>query len=350
MNNFIKRVAGLLLISSIFIGCGNSATTTGETSINTEEDTKADSYITVGFSQLGAESDWRSANTDSMLSTFSEEKGYSLIYKNGQQKQANQITAIRMFIQQEVDYIVLAPATEDGWESVLSEARDAEIPVILVDRKVNAADKNLYSCWVGSDFELEGIKMASWIKAYTEGKGIAPEDIHIVNIQGSIGSTAQIGRTRGLANAAREYGWDLMAEVSGDFTETKGREVTDALLKRFNNINIVYCENDNEAIGAIDAIESAGKKVGSDIANGEIMVVSFDGVNEKALSYAREGKISCIAECNPLHGPRVEALIKALEAGTTPDKFNYVDEKIFSSIPDVRSIVANGKEYMVEAP
>ena len=219
-----------------------------------------------------------------------------------------------------------------------------------MDRRVNAADKNLYSCWVGSDFELEGKKMAAWIKAFTENKGIAAEDLHIVNIQGSIGSTAQIGRTRGLANAARENGWDLMAEVSGDFTETKGREVMGALLKRFSDINIVYCENDNEAIGAIDAIESAGKKAGSDIENGEIMVVSFDGVNEKALSYAREGKISCIAECNPLHGPRVEALIKTLEAGDTPDKFNYVDEKIYSSITEVKSITVDGKNYEIEAP
>ena len=350
MNKIIKKLAGMLLLSSLLVGCGRSAAPTDETNLNSEENTKADSLITVGFSQLGAESDWRSANTESMLSTFTEENGYSLTYKNGQQKQANQITAIRMFIQQEVDYIVLASATEDGWDSVLSEARDAEIPVILVDRKVNAADKNLYSCWVGSDFELEGIKMSAWIKAFTESKGIAPEDLHIVNIQGSIGSTAQIGRTRGLANAAREYGWDLMAEVSGDFTETKGREVMGAFLERFDNINIVYCENDNEAIGAIDAIESAGKRVGSDIENGEIMVVSFDGVNEQALSYAREGKISCIAECNPLHGPRVEALIQAIESGNTPDKYNYVDEKIFSSITDVKSISVDGKVYTVEAP
>ena len=350
MKKIIKKLAGMLLLSSLLIGCGKNAVTGEETGANTEDNIKADSLITVGFSQLGAESDWRSANTDSMLNAFTEEKGYSLVYKNGQQKQANQITHVRMFIQQDVDYIVLAPATEDGWDSVLSEARDAGIPVILVDRRVNAADKNLYSCWVGSDFELEGIKMAAWIKAYTEAKGIAPEDLHIVNIQGSIGSTAQIGRTRGLANAARENGWDLMAEVSGDFTETKGREVMGAFLKRFDNINIVYCENDNEAIGAIDAIESAGLKVGPDIAGGDIMVVSFDGVNEQALSYAREGKISCIAECNPLHGPRVEALIQALESGKTPDKYNYVEEKIYSSITDIQSIEVDGKNYVVEKP
>ena len=345
---FTILILPLLAVIISIAGC-SSVNRKTETEI-TEDSSMADSYITVGFSQLGAESDWRSANTDSMLETFTEEKCYNLLYKNGQQKQANQITAIRMFIQQGVDYIVLAPATEDGWDLVLEEAKNADIPVILVDRRVNTSDKTLYSCWVGSDFELESKKITSWIKAYTENQNIAPYNLHIVNIQGSLGSTAQLGRTRGLANAARENGWDLMAEVSGDFTETKGQEVMSALLKRFDNINLVYCENDNEAIGAITAIENSGKKVGSDIQNGEIMVVSFDGVNEKALEYAREGKISCIAECNPLHGPRVETLIKMLGNGETPQKFNYVDEKIYSSLEEVQSITVDGATYEIEKP
>ncbi|MCR5157315.1 MAG: ABC transporter substrate-binding protein [Butyrivibrio sp.] len=350
MKSFLKKISVLLLAAALLSGCGsrNSAQTAEDFIEENEE--QADDIITVGFSQLGAESDWRSANTDSMMSAFTEDSGYNLIYKNGQQKQANQITAIRTFIQQEVDYIVLAPATESGWDTVLSEAREAGIPVILVDRRVNASDKNLFSCWVGSDFELEGRKVAAWIKAFTEAKDIAPEELHIVNIQGNLGSSAQIGRTRGLANAARENGWDLMAEVSGDFTETKGRETMAALLKRFDNVNVVYCENDNMAIGAIDALESAGKTVGSNIAKGEVMVVSFDGVNEKALEYAREGKISCIAECNPLHGPRVRALIEALRSGESPQKFNYVDEKLFSSLNDVSGVMIDGMEYNVENP
>ncbi len=342
----------LLLMAFCITGCGSSnfaeeKEPAADNSIEEPEEKEGDT-ITVGFSQLGAESDWRSANTESMQSAFSEDDGYTIIIKNGQQKQANQITAIRTFIQQEVDYIVLAPVTESGWETALDEARQAGIPVILVDRRVNTPDKNLYSCWVGSDFELEGSKMAAWIKAYTEGKGIEASDLHIVNIQGNIGSTAQIGRTRGLANAARDNGWDLMAEVPGEFTETKGREVMAALLKRFDNINVVYCENDNMAIGAIDAIESAGKKAGSNIKRGEIMVVSFDGVNETALEYARNGKISCIAECNPLHGPRVKALIEMLEQGRIPEKFNYVDEVLFSSVPDVTAIEVDGNSYRIE--
>ncbi|WP_026662234.1 ABC transporter substrate-binding protein [Butyrivibrio proteoclasticus] len=344
MNKFAKLAMGLLLSVAMIAGCGSSSIQKD----NGEETAEEKNLITIGFSQLGAESDWRSANTVSMQSAFVPEEGYNLIYKNGQQKQVNQITAIRTFIQQEVDYIVLAPVTESGWDSVLGEARDAGIPVILVDRRVDVPDKNLYSCWVGSDFELEGRKMAAWIQKYTETIGMKADELHIVNIQGTIGSTAQIGRTRGLANAARENGWDLMAEVTGDFTETKGREVMSGLLKRFDDINVVYCENDNEAIGAIDAIEAAGKKAGPNIKNGEIMVVSFDGVNKEALDYAKEGKISCIAECNPLHGPRVKALVEMLVEGMTPDKFNYVDEKLFSSIDDVTEVEIDGVVYPVQ--
>ncbi len=340
-----KKTFVLLLLLAFLTGCGSSFVNEEKT----EEDADAE-LIDVGFSQLGAESDWRNTNTLSMQEALSEENGFNLIYKNGQQKQSKQITAIRTFIQQEVDYIVLAPVTEDGWDSVLEEARDADIPVILVDRRVNVSDKSLYSCWVGSDFELEGRKAAAWIKAYTELEGIAAKDLHVVNIQGTIGSTAQIGRSRGLANAVRENGWDLLAELSGEFTETKGREVMAALLKRFDNINLVYCENDNEAIGAIDAIEAAGLKAGSDIKNGEIMVVSFDGVNAQSMEYAKEGKISLITECNPLHGPRVEALIEMLENGDNPEKFNYVDEKMYSAIDGISEVEVEGIRYSIDYP
>lgn len=346
MKKFLALAITLFLSAVILTACRGSAGTIE----STQESAVGDKTITVGFSQLGAESDWRSTNTESMLNALSEENGYTLIYKNGQQKQANQVTALRMFIQQEVDYIVLAPETETGWDFVLGEARDAGIPVIIVDRRVDVTDKNLYTCWVGSDFELEGRKMATWIYNYTTLQGMSPEDIHIVNIQGTLGSTAQIGRTRGLANAAREYGWNILEEKSGEFTEAKGREVMNEFLRTYDNINIVYCENDNEAIGAIDAIEAAGKHAGPDIANGDIMVVSFDGINEIAMEYLREGKISCIAECNPLHGPRVQALIEMIENGETPDKFNYVNETLFSSVSEVKSITVDGVTYDIQPP
>jgi len=312
-----------------------------------QENGVSEDYIVVGFSQLGAESDWRNANTESMKSTFTAANGFELIIEDGQQKKTNQITAIRTFIQQEVDYIVLAPVTETGWDTVLQEAKAAGIPVIIVDRMVNVADESLFASWVGSDFELEGKKVAEWLYQYTVVNDIRAEDIHIVNIQGTLGASAQIGRTKALADAAQKYGWDLLAEMTGDFTQAKGREVMEYLLTQYDTINVVYCENDHEALGAIEAIEAAGKTVGSDITKGEIMVLAFDGINEEAVSFAKEGKITCIAECNPLHGPRVRAIIDQLEAGRTPGKFNFVEEGFFSADTTVTSLVIENKVYGV---
>ena len=299
----------------------------------------ADDTITVGFSQVGAESDWRTANTESMKSTFSEENGYKLIFDDAQQKQENQLTAIRNFIQQEVDYILLAPVTETGWDTVLQEAKDADIPVIIVDRMVDVSDDSLYTTWIGTDSLLEGRKAAEWLNAYTTAKGIDAKDVNIVDIQGTIGSTAQIGRSKGLEEGVDNYGWNLLAQQSGEFTQAKGQEVMESMLKQYDNINVVYCENDNEAFGAIDAIEAAGKTVGSDIANGEIMVMSFDTTNA-GLTDTLAGKIACDVECNPLHGPRAEELIKALEAGEEVEKLNYVDEEIFAADDTVDKVTA----------
>ena len=299
----------------------------------------ADDTITVGFSQVGAESDWRTANTESMKSTFSEETGYELIFDDAQQKQENQLTAIRNFIQQEVDYILLAPVTETGWDTVLQEAKDADIPVIIVDRMVDVSDDSLYTTWIGTDSLLEGRKAAEWLNAYTTAKGIDAKDVNIVDIQGTIGSTAQIGRSKGLEEGVDNYGWNLLAQQSGEFTQAKGQEVMESMLKQYDNINVVYCENDNEAFGAIDAIEAAGKTVGSDIANGEIMVMSFDTTNA-GLTDTLAGKIACDVECNPLHGPRAEELIKALEAGEEVEKLNYVDEEIFATDDTVDKVKA----------
>ena len=336
----------LVIICCLFVASCNGSCSKNSGKA-TEEAIVTDNRIVVGFSQLGAESDWRSANTQSMKSTFTGENGYRLIFEDGQQKQANQIMAIRTFIQQEVDYIVLAPVTETGWDTVLQEAKDAGIPVIIVDRMVNVSDEELFTCWVGSNFELEGQKVAEWLRQYTLQNEIAPEDIHIVNIQGTIGASSQIGRTKGLEDAVKANGWNLLAQVSGDYTQAKGREVMESFLKRYPNLNVVYCENDNEALGAIEAIEAAGKTVGSDITHGEIMVLSFDGVNESALNYVLEGKITCIAECNPLHGPRVQAIIEALEEGKKPDKFSYVDEEIFTADELMKELVINEVTYPV---
>jgi len=342
----VKRFVGIGLILLAVVLLLFLIGTGGKKEKTPKQEEKKENIV-IGFSQLGAESDWRSANTQSMLAAFTAANGYELIYDDGQQSQTKQITAIRRFIQQDVDYIVLAPVTENGWDIVLQEARVAGIPVIIVDRQVNVSDQSLYTAWVGSDFELEGKKLVAWLHEYTISQGISAEELNIVNLQGTLGATAQIGRTKGLEDAVEMYGWNLLAEEPADFTQTKGREVMARLLKNYDNINVVYCENDNSAIGAIEAIEAAGKKAGNDIKAGEIMVISFDGVNAKALSYVLDGRISCIAECNPLHGPRVQQIIEVLEAGKTPDKQFYVSEKIYSAIDTFLQVPVDGIKFDV---
>ena len=329
----ITALLAATMVASLAVGCGNKG---GDSKSDSSKSSSSDE-ITIGFSQVGAESDWRTANSESMKSTFSEKNGYKLIFDDAQQKQENQITAIRNFIQQDVDYIVLAPVTETGWDTVLKEAKDADIPVIIVDRMIDVSDDSLYTAWVGSNFKMEGQKACEWLNAYAEAKGM--KEVNIAHIQGTIGASAQIGRTEGLEEAAKEYGWNIVAQQTGEFTQAKGQEVMESMLKQYDNINVVYCENDNEAFGAIDAIEAAGKTVGSDIANGEIMVMSFDTTNA-GLTDTLAGKIACDVECNPLHGPRAEELIKALEAGEEVEKLNYVDEEIFATDDTVDKVKA----------
>ena len=336
-----KIIAALLtvaMVATMVVGCGGKG---GDDAAADESADSGSDVITVGFSQVGAESDWRTANSESMKETFSEDNGYKLIFDDAQQKQENQITAIRNFIQQEVDYIVLAPVTETGWDTVLQEAKDADIPVIIVDRMVDVSDDSLYTAWVGSDFKLEGQKACAWLNAYAEAKGL--EEINIVDIQGTIGASAQIGRSEALNEAVEEYGWNLLAQQTGEFTQAKGQEVMESMLKQYDNINVVYCENDNEAFGAIDAIEAAGKTVGPD---GDILVMSFDTTNA-GITDTLSGKIICNTECNPLHGPRVEEIIKALEAVKDVEKQAFVEEGIFAFGSDVLTITVDGEEFEV---
>ena len=353
-----KRFLGVLLsvamVAAVLAGCGSSGTkeTAAPAGSETEAASEAASgeteaagntgdVITVGFSQVGAESDWRTANSESMKSTFSTENGYNLIFDDAQQKQENQIAAIRNFIQQEVDYIVLAPVTESGWDTVLQEAKDAEIPVIIVDRMVNVSDDSLYTAWVGSNFKLEGQKACEWLKAYAEAKGMS--EVNIVDIQGTIGASAQIGRTEALNEAVEANGWNLLAQQTGEFTQAKGQEVMESMLKQYDNINVVYCENDNEAFGAIEAIKAAGKTVGPD---GDILVMSFD-TTKQGITDTLSGDIIVNTECNPLHGPRVEQIIKQLQAGETPEKQAYVEEGIYAYGSDVASVTVDGTDYEV---
>ena len=322
------------------------ATTAGDTAApETSAVTQADpgtggDLIVVGYAQVGAESDWRTANTESFKSTFTEANGYKLIFDDAQQKQENQIKAIRSFIQQDVDYIVVAPVVETGWETVLKEAEEAGIPVILSDRLMDVSDENLFTCWVGGNFVKEGEDGGKWLAEYLEQQGRADEEINIVTLQGTIGASAQVGRTEGVGKiAALHSNWNMLAMQTGEFTQAKGQEVMESFLKSYDDIDVVIAENDNMAFGAIDAIKAAGKTCGPD---GDIIVISFDAV-KAAFDAMIAGDLNCTVECNPLHGPRVAEIIQKLEKGEAVEKIQYVDEGVYPA--DTAAEDAVGRAY-----
>ena len=290
------------------------------------EDTSGPSLITIGLSQVGAESDWRVANSESMKAVFTEENGYHLLFDDARQMQENQISAIRKFIQQQVDYIVLMPIRETGWDGVLQEAKDAGIPVILVDRMIDTKLEGLYASHVGSDFLLEGDLAVRWMEErYRDAEG----QVNIIHIQGTYGSTAQLGRTAALETAiARNENWNLLAQLDGDFTQAKTYEVMRDYLDGLppgQAIDAVYCENDNESFGAVQALEEYGYALGEH----GVAVISFDATRN-GLRYCMEGKIALAVECNPLLGQLAAQVIQDMERGELPDKHYFVEEQVFT--------------------
>ncbi|MCL2458363.1 MAG: ABC transporter substrate-binding protein [Desulfobulbus sp.] len=259
-----------------------------------------------------------------MKTTFSEKNGYKLILKDAQQKQSKQIAAIRDFITQQVDYIVLAPVTEAGWDNVLQEAKDAGIPLIIVDRMINTSNNELFTCWVGSDFRRGGEVAVRWME-----KNLGNDkELLIAHLQGSMGSSAQIGRTEALEEAmSKNPAWKVVARDSGDFTQAKGKEVMARILKQHPRIDVLYCENDNMAFGAMEAMDELGRTYG---VKGDTKIISFDATRA-GLTAALEGKINYNVECNPLQGPRVEEIIRHLKKGERPEKLSYVDETSFDA-------------------
>ena len=320
-----RIVVGLLcfMLAFIVIACQ-------EKTVDTYVEEEESSLITVGFSQPGAESAWRVALTDSVKENFTEERGYKLIYKDGRSKQDNQIKDIRTFIQQGVDYIIISPIVETGWDTVLSEAKEAGIPVIICDRNVTVSNESLYTAVVGSDFKAEGDYAITNLEILLAENGKADKPVNIVHIQGTLGSSAQLGRTKALEDAIETHdNWNIVYQDCGEFTKAKGREIMSDALREVGaaNIDVVYCENDEEAFGAIAAMNEAGVRYG---AEGGIKVVSFDAMNS-ALTMCMAGQISIEVECNPLQGPYIYNLINHLEKDKVVPKITYIHEDCFTS-------------------
>ena len=277
--------------------------------------------IVLGFSQVGAESEWRTANTESIKSA-AKEAGIELKFSDAQQKQENQIKAIRSFIAQKVDVIAFSPVVESGWEPVLREAKAAKIPVVLTDRSVNVKDQSLFVSFMGSDFVEEGRKAGRWL---TEKMKDHKGDVNIVELQGTVGSAPAIDRKKGFEEVIKaDPKFKILRSQTGDFTRAKGKEVMEAFLKaEGKKINVLYAHNDDMAIGAIQAIEEAGMKPAKDIT-----IISIDAV-KGAFEAMIAGKLNVSVECSPLLGPQLMSAVKDLKAGKTLQKRIVTEEGIF---------------------
>jgi len=276
--------------------------------------------IVVGFVQTGAESAWRTANTESMKSEATK-RGIELKFADGQSKQENQIRAIRSFVTQGVDAIVLAPIVETGWEGVLREAKRAHIPVVNMDRPIKTADESLYITFIGSDFYKEGEMVADWLAKNAGGR------TKIVELQGEPGSAAANERRRAFADAMKKHPeFKVIDSQTGNFRRSDGKQVMEALIKKHGKeIEILYAHNDDMALGAIQAIEEAGLKPGKDI-----LIVTIDAIKE-AVQAVVDGKINCTVECNPLFGPKIYGTIEKILNKETVEKKMYNKDELFDA-------------------
>jgi simple sugar transport system substrate-binding protein len=302
-------------------GEGSDGTTAGGDGTQAETGGGASGeLVTVGFAQTGSESGWRSANTESMKAAFSEENGFELIFNAADNDPAAQIAAVRSFINQGVDAIVIAPIVEDGWDDVLQEAQDAGIPVILEDRTVTASE-DLYATWVGLDFRNEGVMAGEWA---AETFGDTPT--RMVVLEGTTGSAPANDRAEGFDEATAETAIEKIDSQTGDFTRDGGKAVMEGFLQvhGVDGIDLIYAHNDDMALGAIEAIEAAGGTPG-----GDIQIVSIDAVKD-GMQALIDGKINFIVECNPLLGELAAGLVTDVLAGTEVEKRYYVEDQTFT--------------------
>src|SRR4051794_4889581 len=276
--------------------------------------------ITLGFSQVGSESGWRAANTKSIQSS-AKVAGIKLKFSDAQQKQQNQIAAIRSYIQQKVNVIAFSPVVASGWDSVLREAKRAKIPVVLTDRAVDSKDTTLYKTFIGSDFVKEGRLAGAWVLNNYKG---ATSQGNIVELQGTTGSSPAIDRKNGFASVIKANPkLKIIASQTGEFTRAKGKEVMTAFLKANPKIDLLFAHNDDMGLGAIEAIEAAGLKPGVDI-----KLVTVDGVRG-AFEAMVAGKLNVTVECNPLLGPQFFETALKLANGETIDKWVKSKEGIY---------------------
>ncbi len=295
-----------------------------------------DDAVILGFSQLGSESGWRIGNSRDIIAA-AERAGVELMFENAEQKQENQIKAIRSFIAYQVDVIAFAPIVEDGWTNVLTEAREAGIPVLCTDRFISEGDADLITGFIGSDFYEEGRRAGEYLVDKADRMGA--DRLKIVEITGTEDSTPMRQRAIGFREAiAGDDRFEIVESISGDFLKSKGMECMRLIFQAHGHaIDVLYSHNDAMTMGAIEAIEEEGLVPGKDI-----VIITVDG-EQGAINLLKEGKINCVVECTPLIGDTIMALAQQLAAGETIERYTYSDETVFTEFDaDLQSIPARG--------
>jgi simple sugar transport system substrate-binding protein len=322
------KVAMVLVLALVVAGCAQPAATTAPAAGGGQK-TYADMVLC--YPQLGAESDWRTANTASIKDTAKQLGVKQLVFSDAQQKQENQISAVRACIQQGVSVIALPPVVEDGWEAVLTEAKNANIPVIIVDRSVSA-DPSLYASHIGSDMELEGKKAAAEInKALPNGGAI-------LELSGTTGSGAAVGRAKGFREALNAN-IKILDSQTGNFNRAEAKPVMEAFLKKYKagtDFQGIFIHNDDMGIGAIEALKAAG------VNPGDLKIVSVDGTRGGFQAMV-DGWFVADVECNPLLGPQVFDMALKLMNGQTIDKNVLTNETVY--YPDKAAELLPSRQY-----
>ena len=316
----------MLLVLLLLTGCSGKQEPGGETA-----------SVVVGFSQLGAESSWRIANTVSMEQA-AKEAGYGLMMENANQKQEKQIDAIRSFIAYRVDVIVFSPIVQTGWDNVLQEAKQAEIPVILMDRTIKTEDDSLYKAYVGANFMEEGRRAGEYL--IRKADAIGAKHLRIVEICGTTDSAPMQDRQRGFLEVIGQdkERFEIIDSVDGDFLQSRGEECMRELLQKYgpDGIDVVFSHNDAMTLGALNVLEKTDAAATKDM-----IIITVDG-EKAAVDALKAGKINCVVQCTPHLGPSVMKLVEEIKAGKEIPKAYYPEEGAFSDFDDLTDPAVEG--------
>ena len=322
----VKKIT-CILCTAILVLCTLACSKTDEQ--------PAEPRLLLGFSQIGSESAWRIGNTKD-IEDAAERYGVSLMFENANQKQENQIDAIRRFIAYKVDVIAFSPIVEEGWDNVLNEAKAAGIPVILVDRDVSTDTEGLTKCLIGADFYKEGVMAAEYL--IRKADSLELEHVNIVEITGTENSTPMRQRQAGFWDTiAGDERMVILESIDGDFLKSRGAECMRSLLDKYgSDIDVVFSHNDEMTLGALPEIEKAGYVPGNDI-----IIISIDG-GQEAIDVLKEGRINCVVECTPKLGRELMETALKLKAGEEVEPLIHPVEEVFSDEEDTSLIAPRG--------